>query len=126
MTMIIRRLVNNSKILTKYCCDSIIVARKKLRHVHQSTKDATMPPTTDPSIPGPSMTGATHHYCVLEKANTPSVMESKDATYYTALHVHNYEDVDAVRETSFGTDVTNKHVTRKPMSPTRRERLQHV
>ena len=69
--MIIRRLVNSSKILTKHCSYSIIVARKKLRHVHQSTKEAAMTPTTDPNISGPSMTGATHHYCVLEKANTP-------------------------------------------------------
>jgi len=108
----------------KYCSNSIIVARKRLRHLRQSTKDKTMTPTTDPSIPGPSMTGATHNYFVLERherdtANTPTGTENTENPYYSSpLIVDNYEDPDAVRETSFGTvDGKNEHVTGNPKSP---------
>ena len=83
-----------------------------------------MTPTTDASIPGPSMTGASHNYFVLEKherdiANSPRVTEHNDSPYYSStLIVDNYEDPDAVRETSFGTpDAKNELVTGHLKSP---------
>ena len=108
----------------KHYSDLMFLVRKKLRHVRQNTKDAIMTPTTDPSIPGPSMTGANHNYVVLEKherdpVKIPTGTKSNDIPYYSSpLNVDNYEDADDVRETSFGTDdATNEHVTGKPMSP---------
>jgi len=105
----------------KYNRDSMFLVRQRLRHVRQITKEATRTPTTDPSIPGPSMTGATHNYFVLEKherdtANIPTGTENNKNPYYSSpLIVENYEDPDAVRETSFGTtDAKNEHVTRTP------------
>ena len=103
----------------KYNRDLMFLVRQRLRHVRQITKEATRTPTTDPSIPGPSMTGATHNYFVLEKherdtANTPTRTENTENPYYSStLIVDNYEDADAVRETNFGTtDARNEHVTR--------------
>jgi len=107
----------------KYYCDLMFRVRKKLRHVRQSTKEATRTPRTDPRIPRPSMTGPTRNFFVPEKherdiAKTPTVTENKDNPYYSSPHiVDNYEDPHAVRETSFGTaDATIEHVTGKPMS----------
>jgi len=102
----------------------MFLVRKKLRHVHQNTKEGILTPTTDPSNPGPSMTGANQNYFVLEKherdtANNRTVAENNENPYYSSpLNVDKYEDPDAVRETSFGTvDAKNEHVTGKPMSP---------
>ena len=101
----------------------MFLVRQRLRHVRQITKEATRTPTTDPSIPGPSMTGATHNYFVMEKheretANAPTRTENTENPYYSSTRiVDNYEDADAVRETSFGTtDARNEHVTRSPKS----------
>jgi len=93
----------------KYNRDLMFLVRKKLRHVRQITKEATRTPTTDPRIPGPSMTGATHNYFVLEKherdtGNIPTGTENNENPYYSSpLIADIYEDADAVRETSFGT-----------------------
>jgi len=105
------------------CPDAIYVAMQRFRHNRQSTNDATKVHGPDPSIPGPSMTGASHNYFLLEKherdtANIPIVTVSNENPYYSSpLIVDNYEDPDAVRETNFGTaDVKNERVTGKPMS----------
>jgi len=102
----------------------MFLVRKKLRHIRQSNKEATRKPTTDLSIPGPSMTGANHNYFVLEKhesdtSNNRTEAENNENPYYSSPHnVDKYEDPDAVRETRFGTvDAKNEHATGKPMSP---------